>query len=320
MREGKLARPIYERSVMRPLKSVFKSAGDVMSLPYGGLCVTAVSSYTINSKNAVWFCINAALGKLAVMGAAATTVSIAVFLPPEFAEDDLKEMMCAVSRTCTHLHIDITDIDIEVTVSVVNPVITVTAYGSVHPDRLIRKGGAMPGQDIVVTKSIGLEGVALLAEKYEAELLKRYTESFIYKAQSFTDYASILREAAAAISHGTTAMQIMGQGGVLAALRNFADESKVGITVELKDIPIKQETVEICEFFGCNPYQLMSTGSLIVAVNDGFGLVRKLAKEGICAAVIGKVTDSNDKIILRDDETRYLDLPGMDEIFNIRKE
>ncbi len=320
MREGRLAEPVFKRSVMRQLKSVGKAADGIINLPEGALLSTAVCSYTINAKKSIWFVINAAVNKLAVTGATPMAVALSVFLPEELEEKELKEMMCTVNETCTHLHIDVTDIDAEVSSAVKEPIFTVTAYGSVMPADLIKKGGAIAGQDIVVTKSIGLEGVALLSEEHEEKLLKRYTESFIYQAQSFANYASILREVAVAIPHGATAMHAIGQGGILAALWELAGASKVGLSVDLKHIPIKQETVEICEFFGYNLYQLMSTGSLIVTTNDGFGLVRKLEAEGISASVVGKITDSNDKVIIRDDETRYIDLPGMDEIFKIRKE
>lgn len=319
MREGRLAEPVFKRSVMRQLKSAGKAADGIINVPEGALLSTAVCSYTINAKKAVWFVINAAVNKLAVTGATPMAIALSVFLPEELEEKDLKEMMCAVRETCTHLHIDVTDIDAEVSAAVKEPIFTVTAYGSVRLNGLIKKGGAIAGQDIVVTKSIGLEGVALLSVEHEEKLLKRYTESFIYQAQSFANYASILREVAVAMSHGATAMHAIGQGGILAALWELAGASKVGLSVDLKHIPIKQETVEICEFFGYNPYQLMSTGSLIVTTNDGFGLVRKLEAEGISASVVGKITDSNDKVIIRDDETRYIDLPGMDEIFSVKQ-
>ncbi len=319
MREGKLAEPVYKRSVLRQLKTSGTAADGIINLPKGALLSTAVCSYTINAKKSIWFVINAAANKLAVTGASPVAIALSVFLPEELEEKDLKEMMCAVEETCTHLHIYVTDINIEVSSAVKEPIFTVTAYGSVMPDKLIKKGGAAAGQDIVVTKTIGLEGTALLSIEHEESLIKRYTESFIYQAQSFANYASILREAAVAVSHGAAAMHVIGQGGILAALWELAGASKVGLSVDLKHIPIKQETVEICEFFGYNPYQLMSTGSLIVTMNDGFGLVRKLEAEGISASVVGKITDSNDKVIFRDDETRYIDLPGMDEIFNVKQ-
>lgn len=49
--------------------------------------------------------------------------------------------------------------------------------------------------------------------------------------------------------------------------------------------------------FDLNPYYTDSTGALLVAVEDGFGLVSVLEREGIHAAVIGRTNDGNDRII-----------------------
>lgn len=83
----------------------------------------------------------------------------------------------------------------------------------------------------------------------------------------------------------------------------------MGLSVELKKIPLKQETVELCDFIDVNPYLLPSLGALLIACDHGEQLVRGLRQEGIAAAVIGSFTSSNDRIIVNDDETRYLEPP-----------
>lgn len=55
-------------------------------------------------------------------------------------------------------------------------------------------------------------------------------------------------------------MQDLSEGGIFGALWEMADGAGIGLDVALKRIPIQQETVEICEFFGVNPYQMLSTG------------------------------------------------------------
>ena len=79
-------------------------------------------------------------------------------------------------------------------------------------------------------------------------------------------------------------MQDLSEGGIFGALWEMADGAGIGLDVALKRIPIQQETVEICEFFGVNPYQMLSTGALLIAAADGEGLVQKMALEGIPSA------------------------------------
>lgn len=97
----------------------------------------------------------------------------------------------------------------------------------------------------------------------------------------------------------------------------MADGAGIGLDVALKRIPIQQETVEICEFFGVNPYQMLSTGAALIAAADGEGLVQKMALEGIPSAVIGRTTSGKERILRNGEEVRYLDKPQMDEMYRV---
>ena len=124
-------------------------------------------------------------------------------------------------------------------------------------------------------------------EKKE-ELSARFTEDFILRAQRFDQMLSVMPEAAAAVKSGVKAMHDVTEGGIFGALWELAESSGVGLEIELKKIPLKQETVEICEFFGINPYGLISSGAMLMASNDGSRLVMYLKKAGIAACIIGK--------------------------------
>ena len=178
--------------------------------------------------------------------------------------------------------------------------------------------GAKPGQDIVITKWIGLEGTSIIASGKEKALRGHYSQDFVDRAKGFIQYISVVDEAMAAREFGVSAMHDITEGGVFGALWEVAAASGVGLAVELKKIPLKQETVEICEFFDLNPYQLISSGSMLIACDKGHDLVEYLAKKNIHSAVVGKFTDNNDKIIIYDvDETRYLEPPKTDELYKV---
>ena len=83
----------------------------------------------------------------------------------------------------------------------------------------------------------------------------------------------------------------------------------------MKKLPIRQETVEVCEFCDVNPYELLSGGCLVMTTEDGNALVDALIQQDIPAVVVGKITDSNDRIIVNGEEKRYLDKPKTDEIY-----
>ena len=85
----------------------------------------------------------------------------------------------------------------------------------------------------------------------------------------------------------------------------------------MKKIPVKQETIEICEFFELNPYELLSGGCLIMTADNGENLVMALKREGIPSVIVGRTTDRNDRVIYNEDEKRYLDRPKTDQIYKV---
>ena len=85
----------------------------------------------------------------------------------------------------------------------------------------------------------------------------------------------------------------------------------------MKKFSILQETVEVCERYRLNPYQLSSVGSFLVVSEEADELAEKLREYGVQAEVIGRMTDNNDKIIQNGEEIRYIDRPAPDEIYKI---
>ena len=108
----------------------------------------------------------------------------------------------------------------------------------------------------------------LLKEDWLCDL-RVYAQPFLDKAAKYIDYLSIRSEAAVAAKSGVAAMHDLSEGGVFGALWELGQCSGVGLEIDLKKIPIRQETIEICEFFDLNPYKLLSGGSLLLAAADG---------------------------------------------------
>ena len=186
-----------------------------------------------------------------------------------------------------------------------------------EPDLREMTGGAKPGMDILVTKWIGIEGTSIIAKEKEKDLLTRFSAPFIENAKKLDVYLSVLSEAAVAVRSGVSAMHDVTEGGIFGALWEMAEASGVGLEIDLKKIPVRQETIEICEFFGINPYELISSGSMLMAAADGNLLVNELKKAGIPATIIGKATAGNDRVLLNEDERRFLEPPKTDELYKV---
>ncbi|MCI9142296.1 MAG: hydrogenase maturation factor [Lachnospiraceae bacterium] len=257
-------------------------------------------------------CVN----NLAAGGGRAAAVLIALMLPETSEESQLKTLMAEAEEKCGELSLQIAGGQTRITPAVKLPVATITGIGRLW-NKEIASGEAKPGQDIVLSKWIGLEGTAYLAGRNREKLLGRYPAWFVEEAEGFEQYLSIVPEAEIAVKRGVTVMHDASEGGIFGALWELAERLKAGLTVDMRRLPLRQETVEVCECCGANPYELLSGGCLIMISDDGPALEAALEAANIPAVTVGKITDSNDRILLSGEEVRYLDRPKNDSIFSL---
>lgn len=324
MKIGKVPESVLKRSILKQIhtkrKEVILGAGvgedctAIKILP-DEVFVLSTDPITGTVQDIGELAVLVNLNDIASSGAEALGIMLTVLLPEEITEAQIREMMEQVEGVCSKANVQILGGHTEVTRAVNQPVITVTGIGKVKEGKLISTAGAEPGMDIVLTKWAGIEGTSILAKEKETELLQRFSENFIRRAKEFDRMISVVPEAAIAVKSGVSAMHDVTEGGIFGALWEMAEASGVGLEIELKKIPLKQETVEICEFFGISPYGLISSGSMLMASSDGNQLVMDLQKAGISAAVIGKATAGNDRVVINEEERRFLEPPKVDELY-----
>lgn len=324
MKIGKIPEAVLKRSVMKQItgkrKEVLVGAGvgedcGVLKLEDGEVFVVSTDPITGTTCETGRLAVHVTANDLASSGAEPVGILLTILLPDGTEEEYLKQIMKDVSTVCEELHIQVVGGHTEVTNVVSQPLVSVTGIGKIKEDKLVVTGGAKPGMDIVVTKWIGLEGTAVIAREKEKELAGRLPLEYIETAQGFLQYLSVVPEAKIAVEHGVFAMHDVTEGGIFGALWEMAQASNVGLSIDLRSIPVRQETIEICECFQINPYQLISSGSMLMAAYHGHDLVKKLHQAGIEAVVIGKATDSNDRILCNGEEHRFLEPPKTDELY-----
>lgn len=328
MKTGKIPESVLKRSVLRQFQT--KREDVVLSAGVGEDCAAVSAAegeiFVFSSDPVIWTdeksgvrAVHGTLNDLAASGAEPVGLLLTAMLPENIQEPQIRKMTQLIDQECAKYRVQVLGGHTEITPAVNQPVITVTGVGKAYPGYPLSTGGAKPGDDIVITKWIGLEGTARIAESRKEELCTRYPMHLITEAASFDRYLSVIPEAATAVKSGVSAMHDVSEGGIFGALWELAECSGVGLEIDLKKIPIRQETVEVCEFFGLNPYQLVSGGSLLVATPDGNALVMKLMEEGIHASVVGKAVAGNDRILVNEDERRFLEPPKTDEIHQLKE-
>lgn len=326
MEIGKVPENVLKRAVF---KQISHRRSEVLMHPGVGEDCTAVEAgkdevlvfsvdpITAAGKGAGTFAVHVTANDLASSGAEPIGLMTSILLPPRTREKKLRELMQEIEIACKGLGIEVMGGHTEISDAVNRPVITVTGVGKVKKDRLVSTGGLEPGDELVMTKWAGLEGTAIIALEKADKLQETLPKELVDTAADFYKYLSVVPEAAVAMNTGVSAMHDVTEGGIFGALWEVGAASGVGLTIDLKKIPIRQETIEVCEVFNINPYRMMSSGSMLIGCKNGNLLVEELEKNGISAAVIGRVTDTNDRIIVNEYETRFLEPPGSDELYKI---
>lgn len=323
MQIGKIPETVLKRSVLKKIKvrrpEVIVHAGvgeDCAVLgPTEDAIVLSTDPITGTSKDIGKLAFHITANDIASSGAELVGMLITVIFPPESSEEELQMIMEELTALAEKYEVEILGGHTEVSAAVNQTLISVTGVGKAAKGKIVTTGGLRAGQELVVTKWIGLEGSSILAKEKEEILQRQLPNEIIETAKRFDEKLSVVPDSKVAMEIGASAMHDVTEGGIFGALWEMAAASGVGLTVDLKKIPLRQETIEICEVFDINPYMLISSGSLLIGTNHGYQLVQELEQAGIHAAVIGYATEGNDRIVVNGEERRYLEPPKTDELF-----
>lgn len=178
------------------------------------------------------------------------------------------------------------------------------------------KGSMKPGQDLVMTGFAGQAGARIIAREKETELANWFSPDYIKEIQKAYNI-SIDSEWTEWGRCGVTEWEPVCEGGIYTALWNLSGAYMTGIEVGLHRIPVRQETIEVCERFDLNPYRLWSEGAVIFVTDRGSHLAEALQERGICAAVIGRVNPGIKREIYYGEVRGFLERPKADELEKI---
>ncbi|MDE6025125.1 MAG: hypothetical protein K2G45_06720 [Lachnospiraceae bacterium] len=257
-----------------------------------------------------------AFNNLAVSGAVPVGVRIVLLLPPDVTEKEIKDCMSSLNALADQACVQILGGHSQVSSAYAVPSVCVQVYGGAGTFCPCREK-IQEGFDIIMTGHTGLMGASLIARKCRDELSRRFAQSYIdgMLAQE-ADY-SVFPAAKALAERGACYMHDVSCGGVYGALWQLGAGIKRGITIDNFNIPIKQETVELCEFYNINPYMLDGTGALLAVVENGQTAVEELGRVGIMSCTIGSVTSEKERVVTIGGDKRFLEPPNGDEIYKV---
>ena len=323
MRPGKISESVLKRSVLKQIKT--KRQEVIRGAEVGEDCaffsfhekegvLVTTAPIVVNAFENIGFELTAIVNNVAACGGEPVAVIVSAILPDKILESVVQRLSGEMERACRNLNLQIAGGNTQICKAVNKPILNITVLGKKDKKQHSNFHKYEAGQDILLTKWAGLAGTVILAKEEQNKLEERLPGYIVENGIALEKEISVLTESRAAVEVGVSGMHDVSRGGIFSALWELAEKGNVGIEVDLKKIPIRQETIEICEVLGVNPYELYGAGALLIVSDKGNQLLHELEKQQIPAAVIGKITGENGKVILNGEETRYLDRPKNDAL------
>jgi len=291
----------------------------------GKLLVLTTDPITSAQENAGWLSVHVSANDIATRGAKPVWFLCCLLLPEQSRTDVLERIMSQVDEAAREISVTVAGGHSEITPGLHRPIIVGSMIGEITSGRYISTADAKPGDKVILTKTVGLEGTAVLSHDLHEKLTRSLGDDVIQRAKAFSRQISVVRDAMIAMkAGGVHAMHDPTEGGVICGLWELGEASKTGMVVEESRIAVAPETESVCGALGLDPLRMLSSGSLLIAARaaNADRITKSLQRSGIAAAIIGEITKpEKGRIFIKRDGTRVkLEPPARDELYKVLDE
>ena len=176
-----------------------------------------------------------------------------------------------------------------------------------------------PGLEIVQVGEIGLLGSYLLGKFHKDSLFKELPGHFVKSSVRYFSTRPAYPSLEDIRNLQVKAVYPVTERGIYASLFKLGKDSGIGMRIDYESVLLKQATVEFCEIFNQDPFELLSCGCVLLLTDHGYEAVRCFKKAGIPAAVIGHMTKDKDKLICHEEYDSNLNRPRPDAYLAVLK-
>lgn len=328
MKVGKVSPDVMKKTIFDKLNSndskilVSSGIGEDSSILKLGDCLCAISTDPITgaTNDIGRLSVHISCNDVAACGIRPFGLLVTILLPEFSTENDLEIIMNDIYETCDEIGVFVLGGHTEVTNSVNSAIISTTAIGisKYSEKKVIKTSGALPGDSIVVSKTLGLEGAAILAKDKSDLLIPAIGKQYVDEAKDFLSQISVIDEGLIGAKCGATSMHDVTEGGIFGAVWEISEASKTGFEIYEDNIPVSVPTKKICDFFNISPFKLISSGSMLITTPNPEKLIKALNDKNIQATKVGKiVADQNRRVVIRKDETIQIKQPESDELYKV---
>ncbi len=256
-----------------------------------------------------WYAVHVNANDVACLGARPAWFLATVLLPEGSQQALAEAIFDQVLDACRSLGIELVGGHTEVTFRLDRPIVAGALLGEVGRERLVRPDGARPGDALILTKGIAIEGTSVLAREAGERLQALgMAPADVEKAKAYISQPgiSVVREALAACDAVVVhAMHDPTEGGLATALHEMAEASETDIVVDGAAIEILPQTRILCEKTSIDPLGLLASGALLIAVAEGDceRALEAVRSAGAAARRIGTLAAAGDGVIMKTDNS-----------------
>ena len=285
----------------------------VIDIPGKNYLVAKTDPITFTTNQIGYYAVNVNVNDLVCTGAKPKWFQATILLPEKISTNQLIEnIFNDIHDTCKSMEISVVGGHSEITTKLDRPIIVGSLLGEVKKDKLILTSGAEPGDALILTKGIFIEGTSIIAREKESELIKKKLDSeFIKKCKDylFDPGISIYKEALLSSENfKIKSLHDPTEGGIVTGIAEMTIASNTGVIIEREKInsTILPEPLKLSKMFNLNPLGTISSGSLLIAINDNQNqeLIEILRKNNIAAEKIGNFTDKDKDLKFREKDGR----------------
>lgn len=274
------------------------------------ILVAKTDPITFTGTNAASYLVDVNANDLACLGATPRWLLVTALLPEGITAGEVAAQIDELVRASKRRGIALVGGHTEVTAGLDRAILVGCLLGETTPDRLLRPGGARPGDRLLLTKALAIEGTALLAAELSDVLSPRIAHEVVTRAANLLEDPgiSVLDDARTLLATGgITALHDVTEGGLaMATYEITAAAGNIGAEVDQAVVPVLPETQAIAAALGLDPLGMLGSGSLLAtaAPDTVTGLIAAGADAGFAVTDIGEVKGDTPSVTIRAGSSR----------------
>lgn len=258
----------------------------VVGWPAGAFLMATSDPIVGAVKGAGNLLVNVNANDIASKGGDPAYMLVVLILPATMTLDDATSLMKEVNEEAKKIGVAVIGGHTEFSDRYEHPIMVGTMLGIGY--RVLRASSIRPGDVLLLTKHVGLEGMTILANDREDLLTDLLSPSEIEEVKGWASMLSVLPEARllrdlAAFMHDPT------EGGVMGGISEIVSLTSLKVKLNTDAFPLHPITKKVSLALGFDPLYLISSGVLLAVLSpDKVEIAEeRLRKAGICCSVVG---------------------------------